>query len=205
MDDIDLDEDGPLRQEYLPRRRVSRHNSLRSCSSLDTSTSTQSDRFLPPPAKWSPHADEPLLRSRPASLAQYLAPIPPPGQLSSMVPPPAPQPAHYRPWPSNMPYLSGYSYDPAAFYPPPRCPVLDFGYHRADVSHARHHSVPYVHYPVEQPRVSYGYSDMRMTAHDDVASADAMWSSNHHGYGMGYGPAFPHAQSLHPLQSWVRA
>ncbi|EIN10792.1 hypothetical protein PUNSTDRAFT_64742 [Punctularia strigosozonata HHB-11173 SS5] len=205
MDDIDLDEDGPLRQEYLPKRRVGRHSSLRSNSSAESTASVLSDRFLPPPSKWSPHADEPLSRSRPAGMGQYLAPLPPAGQVSAMLPPPAPYPAQYRSWPTNVPYLSGYSYDPTAFYSQSCCPIADVGYHQPDSSHARHHSVPYAHYTMEPPRLGHGYSDMRMTAREDSACAEALWSGNHHRYNMSYGPAFLHSQPPVHLQGWLRA
>lgn len=78
--DIDLDEDGPLREEYLPRRRVSngsvnsRPNSelpLRAEVErrvLRESATSQNRNALPPPSKWSPAADEPIRRAsdRPA-------------------------------------------------------------------------------------------------------------------------------------------
>ena len=71
--EIDLDEDGPIREEYLPRRRVCRDSSFR-----DTCGNTVGAHFglkrgieqrtfeiqrpLPPLAKWSPAADELLQR-----------------------------------------------------------------------------------------------------------------------------------------------
>ncbi|KZT12540.1 uncharacterized protein LAESUDRAFT_640316 [Laetiporus sulphureus 93-53] len=72
--EIDLDEDGPLREEYLPRRRVSsastsRHTELRN-------RAVESGRLLPPPAKWSPAADEPIVRDHARAPRQYLAPQP---------------------------------------------------------------------------------------------------------------------------------
>jgi hypothetical protein len=78
--DIDLDEDGPLREEYLPRRRVSNGSATSRRSSemasrvevtrreLRESATTQNRNALPPPSKWSPAADEPIRRAgdRPA-------------------------------------------------------------------------------------------------------------------------------------------
>lgn len=66
--DIDLDEDGPLREEYLPRRRVSNGSSAsqRATSRVDGAQSefrhktTPNRSTLPPPSKWSPAADEPI-------------------------------------------------------------------------------------------------------------------------------------------------
>lgn len=58
--DLDLDEDGPLREEYLPKkpRTVVRLEG-------DRKTSEQLVRELPPPAEWSPAADPPIHRTRP--------------------------------------------------------------------------------------------------------------------------------------------
>ncbi|KAI0832328.1 hypothetical protein BC628DRAFT_1406818 [Trametes gibbosa] len=82
--EIDLDEDGPLREEYLPRRRLSskpRYNAERY---------VRNEQVLPPPAKWSPSADEPIFRESTRGNRQYHAPQP----LSqhAMGPPPAPLP-----------------------------------------------------------------------------------------------------------------
>ncbi|TFK43233.1 hypothetical protein BDQ12DRAFT_170059 [Crucibulum laeve] len=85
--DIDLDEDGPLREEYLPRRRISAATSLRASRSHEAAAVTQSNienvqewnkrveiaKPLPPPAKWSPAGDEPILRERNRVSGQYLA------------------------------------------------------------------------------------------------------------------------------------
>src|ERR1700722_202062 len=77
--EIDLDEDGPLREEYLPKRRVSGAGSAHSSVSQNTSASQMLsghvnsrtggkygvvEKTLPPPAKWSPAGDEPILRER---------------------------------------------------------------------------------------------------------------------------------------------
>ena len=67
MDDINLDEDGPLREEYLPRRRT---NGKVGFSSSANSTAQHS---LPPPAKWSPAADEPIFRDRQRMSGNYVA------------------------------------------------------------------------------------------------------------------------------------
>lgn len=66
--DIDLDEDGPLREEYLPRRRVGRDAPL-----SGDRISNQAVQALPPPAKWSPSGDEPILRDRNRSNGHYVA------------------------------------------------------------------------------------------------------------------------------------
>lgn len=55
--DVDLDQDGPLREEYLPKKHVLRRMERRSLE--------QTAKDLPPPAAWSPAADPPLPRPRP--------------------------------------------------------------------------------------------------------------------------------------------
>lgn len=83
--DIDLDEDGPLRAEYVPKRRSSQRSSY---SNSSDHGSSMSERFgdvshiaqptLPPPAIWVPHEDPPIERQQ-TTRDRYLAvaPIPP--------------------------------------------------------------------------------------------------------------------------------
>lgn len=90
--EIDLDEDGPLREEYLPKRRFSGAESARSLISIevppppphaaaDMAQNWQErnvmDKALPPPARWSPAADEPILRERNRASGHYVAVQPP--------------------------------------------------------------------------------------------------------------------------------
>jgi hypothetical protein len=74
--DIDLDEDGPLREEYLPKRRVS--NPRDSELARIPFKPIAIGRTLPPPAKWSPEHDEPIMWSHSRPIRSYLAPQPPP-------------------------------------------------------------------------------------------------------------------------------
>ncbi|KAI0033355.1 hypothetical protein K488DRAFT_77967 [Vararia minispora EC-137] len=76
--EIDLDEDGPLREEYMPRRRVSRVGVDRPAAHGDE---WAVERSLPPPAKWSPSADEPLARGTNDRNRQYVAVQAPPAPL----------------------------------------------------------------------------------------------------------------------------
>ncbi|KAF7980949.1 hypothetical protein HWV62_36185 [Athelia sp. TMB] len=82
--EIDLDEDGPLRQEYMPKRRVSRAGSINSAAFKEGLEQRSQDwekrermpepeRILPPPAKWSPAADEPIFRDRGRISGEYVA------------------------------------------------------------------------------------------------------------------------------------
>jgi hypothetical protein len=66
--EIDLDEDGPLRDEYLPKR-INRSASLHSAHDKVIA--------LPPPAKWSPAADEPFFPPQRTSAGKYVAVRPP--------------------------------------------------------------------------------------------------------------------------------
>lgn len=81
--DIDLDEDGPLREEYLPQRRpshrraVTSHHVVRPTTPIDSSQHRGSFNsfvpHLPPPAKWSPEADPPMERERDKTKDRYIA------------------------------------------------------------------------------------------------------------------------------------
>lgn len=159
---FDLDEDGPLREEYLPKRRIS--------SASNSRTRSDTSRALPPPAKWSPAADEPIVRGNMRAQAQYLAPQPiSHGHAAATVAPP-PAPFHQaldmsrRIWPAGeqiarhpyvpvhapvfpaQPVYTGYDYT----YPPPPAPhmhsrsqSLSYG-HPAAPGHYRSYSqVPY--------------------------------------------------------------
>lgn len=104
--EIDLDEDGPLREEYLPRRRVSGAGTLKNLhtqqthiaarvatdhgQSWDHRSMQEMRKPLPPPAKWSPEGDEPLYRERDRMSGQYVAVQPPLMPTHNLVPYPAP-------------------------------------------------------------------------------------------------------------------
>jgi hypothetical protein len=89
--EIDLDEDGPLREEYLPKRRI---------NSASSRARSDSSRTLPPPAKWSPAADEPIM----------------PGGMEN--PGTVPCAAAYRSRPANRVYGASCSFPPGARHEP---------------------------------------------------------------------------------------
>ena len=96
--EIDLDEDGPLREEYLPKRRISSASNGRRVQSRERVVDM--DRMLPPPAKWSPEADEPISRGQrrvPQHFAVAPAPYHQPVAQTAMQPLPPPHPS-IRPW-----------------------------------------------------------------------------------------------------------
>ncbi|TFK27023.1 hypothetical protein FA15DRAFT_236766 [Coprinopsis marcescibilis] len=80
--DINLDEDGPLREEYLPKRRTTSGQeipviavAIDNLGDHDTIHVARPAPMqeLPPPAKWSPSGDEPILRDRNRSSGHYVA------------------------------------------------------------------------------------------------------------------------------------
>lgn len=80
--EINLDEGGPLREEYLPRRRtnagahasrdVQPPSQIVDVENVPAPTGVPT-KTLPPPAKWSPSGDEPILRDRNRSSGHYVA------------------------------------------------------------------------------------------------------------------------------------
>jgi hypothetical protein len=84
--DIDLDEDGPLREEYMPRRRSTGGHASRRVFQEEIPRDEfvhKVEKTLPPPAKWSPAGDEPILRERNRTSGHYLPVQPTPAFLSA--------------------------------------------------------------------------------------------------------------------------
>ena len=176
--EIDLDEDGPLREEYMPRRRVS----SRVYNFNAESYAKAPEHALPPPAKWSPAADEPIFRDHNRGHSQYVAPQPV-SHLPMAPPPPPPfQPTgmdmHHTSWPVGgyMPRQEAV-HRPSVFAPPPvyQAPIPGFEYGYAMTGghhgHARSHSLSYSQAIAEQvpgrvrsysqSQYDHPYSDMR--------------------------------------------
>jgi hypothetical protein len=129
--DIDLDKDGPLREEYLPKRRVSgvgstyswhasvpnmRTGHIRDGSAGSGVPYAETQRALPPPAKWSPAGDEPILREKTKISGHYLAVQAPLANPVTSAPPYHPVfQDPYQGWTSGGGYVdtrsSAYSYD----------------------------------------------------------------------------------------------
>ncbi|KAI0353567.1 hypothetical protein OH77DRAFT_1438015 [Trametes cingulata] len=171
--EIDLDEDGPLREEYLPRRRLN-------SKPLYSADYTRNEHTLPPPSKWSPSADEPIIRDPARGHGQYVAPQPM-SQLA-MAPPPPPAPFHPSLDANRSSWGMG-SYGvrqepiarPHVFAPPPPVfhpPVGGFEYGYAlpgHHGHSRSHSLSYGQVVGEQvpgrvrsysqTRYDHGYGD----------------------------------------------
>jgi hypothetical protein len=191
--EIDLDEDGPLREEYVPKRRISRAGSDRPATHVDE---WALGRTLPPPAKWSPSADEPLMRNASDRGRQYVA------VQASAVAPHAPllQPTRmYAPWGAVAPAPQQKMQLPP-IYPPPSYP------------HVRSASLPSVQEPQalhgrsQSQQFGYACSDMRGTAGNPTYQ-ESYWP-------ISLGVADPYrtsAYGVHPFNamqfppsSWIR-
>lgn len=187
--EIDLDEDGPLREEYLPRRRTSGAGSLRRTQPAEK---CERDRHLPPPARWSPAADEPIVRDQGRTHGQYVAPQP----IAQMVLPPPPVPYQQSMEPHQGWLFGGY---------PPKQELgrLDYvspGYHMAPSytgggfdcaypppTHSRSHSLSYNQViggqlqgrfrSYSQTQYDQGYSDVRFSDARNRPLAPGMWSN----------------------------
>lgn len=224
--DIDLDEDGPLREEYLPKRRVSNGGSLSGhgselCDHPQNAISVhhrmlplQGSISLPPPAKWSPAGDEPLCRPGGRTAPVYL-PVQP-----SLAPHYAGTvPTVYHPWPVAGPQYAPFGHHPEGDYavnalPIPRytywapmsCPsALQHPYpvctsdYYAGPSHVRGYSLGGLDYTCSDIRLS---SDGTRCRTQPVTS----WTSLHQ-YGH---PTSRQSLALHPpplnyRSTWIRA
>lgn len=180
--EIDLDEDGPLREEYLPRRRISGVGSTH--RSQIAAKFANSDRTLPPPAKWSPAADSPIFAPRNVrEPRQYVAPQPV-SHMPVVLPPPPPQglPFYHTAW-SYGGYMPEHEKvaipehpaphpAPAVYHTMPSYAGYDYAYPTVS-SHSRSHSLSYNQVVAGQPygrprsysQTGYdqGYSDIRFT------------------------------------------
>ncbi|KAH9951668.1 hypothetical protein B0H21DRAFT_186114 [Amylocystis lapponica] len=191
--EIDLDEDGPLREEYLPRRRVSGAGSIKR-PHLSEKVLEQ-DRQLPPPAKWSPQGDEPIARSTRAH-GQYVAPRPVAHlSLPSMVSFPQVVDHHRQAWsfsgyPPKQELIGRQDYvaPPTYHIPPPYLVGFDYTYPHPQM-HTRSHSLSYNQAigvqsqgrfrSYSQTRYDQGYSDVRLSENRYLppAPAPSLWTN----------------------------
>lgn len=220
--EIDLDADGPLREEYLPKRHVSGAGSIRSTRSVhghgdntterDQRSVREVENPLPPPAKWSPAGDEPIHRERNRASGQYVAvqptvyPVTYPQSLDSGY--------------SHQNWTSGDNYKPQSAYvfnlpvpitqvpynPYPYVPPLTF-------SHSRSQSHTYEQENMQlcdhmrsysQSLFEYRCGDARMTANELTGpEAHPLWiGSGQHSY---YGSAFaPLTTNINFQSTWLR-
>jgi hypothetical protein len=203
--EIDLDEDGPLREEYMPRRRVSRNGSFHdnggniSGNTIDVpfgleriewERASALQRPLPPPAKWSPAADEPLRRDLIRAPTNYMAVQPPPVPPLVMMPQ-YPSSGH------GTAYPQGWGTRAPAFHLPPH---LMFG-QPYDNSHVqaisvidsrRHHLQDGRHYRSQShTRVEYSCGSAAPKLPYQVPGL--CWTgAEQYGYDAAYGQGFGH-------------
>jgi hypothetical protein len=206
--EIDLDEDGPLREEYMPRRRVSRSGSFRDIinsttgvpfgpeRSIELERTLEMQRPLPPPAKWSPAADEPLRRGVIREPTHYMA-VQPPAMPPLVMVPPYPPSGHgtaYPPaWGAGAPALHlpshamlGQPYDHSHVR---STSVIDGRHHHFHDSghyHYRSQSQAYIEYSWSSnvPKLSYQIPGPCWTG------------AEQYGYDSAYGQSFGHRPVL---------
>ncbi|OBZ70164.1 hypothetical protein A0H81_09925 [Grifola frondosa] len=177
--EIDLDEDGPLREEYLPRRRVSGAGSTRRTPGRDKRAEVE--RTLPPPAKWSPAADEPIIPTRGRGHVQYVAPQPISHiAVQALPPPPSFHPvvdSRHQSWSlgaytARQEPVARHEYAAPIFHPSTAMAGYDYAYPAPQNSHSRSQSLSY-HQAIggeSQGRsrsytqsIDQGYSDVRLS------------------------------------------
>ncbi|KIP07013.1 hypothetical protein PHLGIDRAFT_433361 [Phlebiopsis gigantea 11061_1 CR5-6] len=168
--EIDLDEDGPLREEYMPKRRIG--GAAHTQPSHSSERLVHVDKSLPPPAKWSPAADEPIFRYN-ARSQQYVAPQPVTHGHVAAASGPAPAPYHQaldmsrRIWPADEQRArQSYAAAPAPVFTAPHAVYSSYDYpyppHAAPSAHSRAQSLSYGPPVVGQPHGHYrSYSQSR--------------------------------------------
>jgi hypothetical protein len=205
--EIDLDKDGPLREEYLPRRRSNDVGNVihapehwehepfgRKLQNQDRSE--MMGKPLPPPAKWSPAGDEPILKERNRNSGQYFAVQPPPLISFSLMHHsydvglnPNWNPSGYMPIKSQP----GYMYDAPpihinqTMYPYALIPSIALAHSRSQsLSYNQHNLLSRNHLrSYSQSRCEYRCSDLRMTANELAPGLEAehRWiESSHYPY-----------------------
>jgi len=217
ISEIDLDEDGPLKEDYLPKRRASKLGSQsvqRRASAENWGASEPAPiKVLPPPAKWSPAGDEPILRDRNRSSGHYVA-VQAPHATAAYHPqdvafnqtwnPPAaymqpkPQPGYVYDFPSifrvGQPAYNPFAHASVA-HPHARTQSLSYDQDNASRNHMRSYS---------QARFDYMRNDLRMAAgeqHIPILEMESRWMdvAPHFPYN---GPAFVPIPAVGMQPTW---
>lgn len=201
--DFDMDEDGPLRQEYVPRRRVVepayRPSSMRYEPpapprwTLPTEPSVQ-PRYLPPPAKWSPSGDEPIARHRLPMVQPTYAPV----QYMEIPRRHEQPPAQALCWSFGCDTCVQPKCNTSSSWQQPAHPLHT---RSISLSHGRGDSA--AHYrSYSQSRNEYKCSDIRTTANEVLPAYPASWN---YALSYGYQPTYaPHHNATY-APAWVRA
>ncbi|PPR03843.1 hypothetical protein CVT26_000841 [Gymnopilus dilepis] len=214
--EIDLDEDGPLREEYMPKRRASKlgsqaprvDNASASVEKWSMYDPLPPIKTLPPPAKWSPAGDEPILRDRNRVSGHYVAVQAP--TLLTVNYPAHRDAAYNQTWPACTPFKSqtGYMYDVPSVFGINQHSYPQFGYIPSHPTpHSRSLSLTYEQEMLMSHHHMRSYSqtqcsNLRMTAneHFPFPEVDHRWME---GAGHYYpGPAFIHVPAVGMQPAW---
>jgi len=217
--EIDLDEDGPLREEYLPKRRASKlvsQTNLEHSQNNDKWNVTESTlvKTLPPPAKWSPAGDEPILRDRNRVSGRYVAVQPPPTAASVWQPLDMQYNQNWNPvnpvgFNLHIPAKSqtGYMYD----MPPYGLTTSYDAFAHITFAHSRSQSLSYDQDPImsqhmrtySQSRFDYKCSDLRLGNGERAPTVgnESRWmdAPSHYPY---HGPAYVHIPVIGMQPAW---
>jgi len=209
--DIDLDEDGPLRQEYLPKR----HFSSQSRDNVAVTQNISNQKWnvcehpqlkqLPPPAKWSPAGDEPIFRDRNRVGDHYVA-VQAPTTTYTAAPCQPRDVGYNQTWNIPIGYTPVKSQPSYTYDFPPMIPFNQSNYNpfghipSLAISHARSQSFSYDqdgflsrNHMRSSSQSCFGYqgSELRMTISEnglaDEAGSRWMEAAHHYPYA---GPAF---------------
>ncbi|KAF8559063.1 hypothetical protein OG21DRAFT_1403557 [Imleria badia] len=210
--DIDLDEDGPLREEYLPRRRVSNGGSSHSQNGASVHLlPLQGSISLPPPAKWSPAGDEPICRPTGRTAPMYLPVQPPlPPHYVGAVP------TVYHPWPATGPPHAPFGHHPEGGYTANTLPIPRYSYwapmscpsavqHPYPICTSDYYAGPNHVRGYSLGGFDYVCSDIRLSSDGTECHTQpsASWTPLHQ---YGYLPSRqPHPPSLNYRSTWIRA
>ncbi|KAF9534924.1 hypothetical protein CPB83DRAFT_755408 [Crepidotus variabilis] len=216
--EIDLDEDGPLREEYLPKRRASKQlphatNKPQFMALPELATI----KVLPPPAKWSPSGDEPILRERNRSTGHYvavraphLAPAAPVFHLNGQ----HPDIGFNQNWaPPPPPFMQvkqmAYGYDmqhlnPQAYNPFGQNPGLAVPHSRSQsLSYDQDNLAPRNHMrSYSQAGFGYRFNDLRMCMGEQpmpIPEMEARWMDHNYPYS---GPGFVGLPAINLQPAW---
>lgn len=216
--EIDLDEDGPLRQEYLPKRHASIPTSQSSQPREIVTATFEHNTFnnqkwnnceipqlkqLPPPAKWSPAGDEPIFRDRNRVSGNYVAVQAPTTAYAASC---QPRDVGYNPtWGVPIGYTAVKSQLSYMYDFPPMIPLNQSNYNpfgqipSLAISHARAQSFSYDQdsffsqshmRSYSQSCFDYEGSELQMTINDHLPDeAGSVWMEAAHHYPYA-GPAF---------------
>jgi len=219
--EIDLDEDGPLRAEYLPKLRGSYRtahivpqpgaaNVPRDIHAWDGRNTREMDRTLPPPARWSPAGDEPIYRERNRVSGQYVAVQPPLLPGIAAYPPPYYQymDLNYSHWSMGRAYVPVESQPAYQFNLPP----IDVGntatynQHVYALNDTRHLSHDQENTRMQNHTRTYSqtrFGDNHMIANKvaPCLQRDAPWIPSQYPY---HGPVFAPIHNVHCQPTWIR-